>query len=81
MPPGAERVVAGVDDEQALLSRGSTSSIVTYGNEKVLPRPMSPGRSGSEIRSGRALTEREKAHLNDLLRRVMLVLQERVPKS
>jgi DNA-binding MarR family transcriptional regulator len=28
-----------------------------------------------------ALTEREKAHLNELLRRVMLVLQERVPKS
>jgi DNA-binding MarR family transcriptional regulator len=28
-----------------------------------------------------ALTEREKVQLNDLLRRVMLVLQERVPKS
>jgi DNA-binding MarR family transcriptional regulator len=28
-----------------------------------------------------ALTEGEKAHVNDLLRRVMLVLQERVPKS
>jgi DNA-binding MarR family transcriptional regulator len=28
-----------------------------------------------------ALTEQEKAQLNDLLRRVMLVLQERVPKS
>ena len=28
-----------------------------------------------------ALTDREKAQLNDLLRRVMLVLEERVPKS
>jgi DNA-binding MarR family transcriptional regulator len=28
-----------------------------------------------------ALTEREKEQLNDLLRRVMLVLEQRVPKS
>jgi DNA-binding MarR family transcriptional regulator len=30
---------------------------------------------------GEALTEREKEQLNDLLRRVMLVLEQRVPKS